>query len=411
MAMRMNRKFLYFVLVGMMLTLSACSSDDNDGPKIAHRTVVAYMLGESLETAINGNVFNMVRGSEQLTKDDNLLIYYDRPGYKTVLMRVAKGRRDTIMTYAGNNKSLDPKVMNEVLNKCYTEYPANSYGLVVASHGTGWIIRPDTFAVTRAVKVPKSSVGSDDGGKTINIPSMVEAMRGLPKLDFILWDCCEMQCTEVAYELRNVADVMLGSPAEIPGNGAPYNTIVPIMFSSRTDYREAMLKEYWDSYIRTGQDSVPLSMIKTQYMEQFAQATAKALKSFMPTAPMSADMSGQIFYFRDTRRGGDALMYDVNCFMLKHLSNGDVENSDYLEWKKAFDLVVPLKFRCSKWFSTLMTYNDFYGFSNFGKQDKYFGGMSMFVPASHYKTNNWDYNQEMRKMGWYYAVRWHDFNW
>ena len=49
-----------------------------------------------------------------------------------------------------------------------------------------------------------------------------DVMRNLQELKFIFADCCNFMCLESIYELRQVADYIIGSPAEIPEIGAPY---------------------------------------------------------------------------------------------------------------------------------------------------------------------------------------------
>ena len=52
----------------------------------------------------------------------------------------------------------------------------------------------------------------------MNITQMARAMKGLPKLDYIFADCCNMMCAEVAYELKDATRYLIGSPAEISRN-------------------------------------------------------------------------------------------------------------------------------------------------------------------------------------------------
>ena len=47
----------------------------------------------------------------------------------------------------------------------------------------------------------------------------------------MLFDACYMQSVEVIYQLRDRTDYFIGSPTEIPGPGAPYEAVVPALFS------------------------------------------------------------------------------------------------------------------------------------------------------------------------------------
>lgn len=397
----------YILYIAIAMFLSGCYCPDEE-PTIAHRTVCAYMISESLDEPILNNVRMMKSGSVGISDNDNLIVYLDRPDLKSMILRVSNGAIDTVKTYDKNNLSVDPTVVRDAIAWSFERYPAESYGVIFASHGSGWLMENDTVAVART---PKTSYGYDNGGKSINIPSIKKALSGLPKLDFILWDCCNMQCIEVAYELRNTTDCLIGSPSEIPSTGGPYNKLVPTMFSHSANYRETILKEYWDYYTRDRGDSLPLSLIYTKDLEQFANVTHQKLQMFMPQNPLKIDLSNLIFYYRDSKRGYDKVMFDMNNFMLVHLAKGDVTNADYLDWKKSLDNVVTAKYRCTKWITNSMRQNDFMSFYKYISDDNHFGGISMFVPSSDYINSHWNYNNDLHSTEWYYAVNWGDFGW
>lgn len=399
---------ILLLFVFMSLVISCDNETSSNEKKISRRTVCAYMLSETLEAPILNNIQMMTIGSQQLKSSDVLLVYLDRPNRNSILMRIEGGKKDTLQVYDSDLHSTDPAVMNRILKWCFDEYPSQSYGIIFASHGCGWLMRGDSIPVARG---PKSSYGYDNGGEVINIPSMRSALSGLPKLDFILWDCCNMQCVEVAYELKDITSCLIGSPAEMPSAGGPYNTIVPAMFSEKSQYREDILEAYNNRYAAQGSDSVPLSLIYTQHIDDLARVTAEKLHLFMPEAPLDLKLNNHIFYFRDNKRMGDALLYDMNNVMLTKIANGDTANVDYKEWKQVLDRVVPLKKRCMRWNTTTLRYNDFSSFSKYAAIDEYYGGVSMFFPSSAYKYNSWDYNRDMRQLGWYYAVHWADFGW
>ncbi|MDO5446932.1 MAG: clostripain-related cysteine peptidase [Prevotellaceae bacterium] len=397
------------LMLALTLTLCSCDSDSGDDePTISRRTICAYMISETLEDPILRNVQMMVTGSTSINRDDVLLVYLDRPRKNSILMRIKEGRKDTLQVYDSDLHSTDPVVMNRVIKWCFDKYPSQSYVIVFASHGSWWLVRNDSVAVTRT---PKTSYAYDNNGETINIPSLKYALSGLPKLDFIMWDCCNMQCVEVAYELKDVTTCLIGSPAEIPSAGGAYNTLLPVMFSNKSTYREDIVEEYVRNYETQGGDSLPFSLIYTQHIDNLARVTAEKLHLFMPEAPLDLKLNGHIFYFRDNKRMGDAVMYDMNNVMLTQIAQGDTANADYKEWKQALDMVVTLKKRGTHWNSSTLKYDDFYSFYKYMSSDKYYGGVSMFFPSSSYKYSSWDYNKDMHQLGWYYAVRWADFGW
>ena len=78
------------------------------------------------------------------------------------------------------------------------------------------------------------------------------------KWKFIFADCCNMMGAEVAYELRNCADYLIGSPAEIPAKGAPYTPMVQHFFSQSEDFYASIV----DTYAAEYPNSLPLSAIR-----------------------------------------------------------------------------------------------------------------------------------------------------
>ena len=239
-------------LCGCALLLSACHKEKDDPtptpPEADRRTVLVYVAGEnSLNKYFAEEITEMCEGSKSIGANDHLLVYVDIADAtrKPYLMEVTKGDTVTIHQYTEDLLASDPDVMLEVIRRAFETRPAQSYGLVLWGHASGWIIKTDTVAHSMMARRPAYGVDNGENkttntGTWMNIPTLAKVLSraGYP-LRFIFADCCNFQCAEVAYELRHTADYIIGSPAEIPGKGAPYNTVVPTMFSqSDTFYRE-----------------------------------------------------------------------------------------------------------------------------------------------------------------------------
>ena len=89
------------------------------------------------------------------------------------------------------------------------EYPADSYGLVLWSHGTGWL-PSDIYSYLR-------SFGQDGKNNFMEINDLASALSKY-HFDFILFDACYMSCAEVTYAFRGCADYIIGSLTEILAN-------------------------------------------------------------------------------------------------------------------------------------------------------------------------------------------------
>jgi len=141
----------------------------------------------------------------------------------------------------------------------------------------------------------------------MNITQMAQALKGLPKFDFIFADCCHMMTAEVGYELRDVTSYLIGSPSEIPGYGAPYDVIIPQLFKNGRELYRGIIDTYYNYYMeryiakksRWEGYSVPLSVIDTRYIVQLAQATRDVLSQFTggyPQYPETPNLQNLVYY-------------------------------------------------------------------------------------------------------------------
>ena len=220
----------------------------------------------------------------------------------------------------------------------------------------------------------------------------------MPHLKFIMTDCCNMMCLENLYELRNVCDYMIGSPAEIPGPGVPYDQIVPDMFSqSKTFYADITGKYYNSVY-----GHLPLVAVKTSEMENVAQATRTALQAVRESlAGNYPDMKGIIHYFH-TNKDKDFLpeyniFYDAGDFM-KRYAPADV----YQQWNQVLNQAIVERHMSTTW-TTEKDWIKKYG--DFTVTEEKFHGVSMFVPQDPAKGDYAQYNEDIKHMAWYAATR------
>lgn len=403
-----------------MLLFVSCSHDKEESVP-AQRTVIVYMVAENtLSTYAKTNLDDMVKGSLSMPSNDNLIVYVDSADIgdsRPCILRIHNGKKDIVEKFTNDVLSTDPTQMATILQSIVNQYPASSYGLVLWSHASGWIINDDSVATSSAASSAKQSCafGVDNqsnsaynnNGKWLNIPTLASILSKLPKFDFIFSDCCNMQCIEVAYELKNVTQHLIGSPAEIPGAGAPYVSIVPDMFRT-SDYASAILADYEAAYA-TSTDSVPvkgvmLSDINTSAIDNFASVTRTYINKIMSVNgiyPQSPSLDGIPYYSKSFFYGD--MLYDVVGFMHKYLSA-----EDFASWKLTFDALVSVRYICSTWDTSLSI-----DFSDFVINSGTAGGVSMFVPQIAYTYNNGDnnYNKAIRQMEWYYAAGWSNFGW
>ena len=183
--------------------------------------------------------------------------------------------------------------------------------------------------------------------------NMASILKRMPHLKFIMTDCCNMMCLENLYELRSVCDYMIGSPAEIPDQGAPYDQIVTDMFAEGKFYSNIITK-----YYNATRGYLPLTAVKTSEMDNVARATRTALRTFAPA--------------------------DV-----------------YQQWNQVLNRAVVDLRESAKWATDKpwsMKYADF------SASEEKMHGVSMFVPQDPSRGNYARFNEDIKKMEWYAAT-------
>ncbi len=102
-------------------------------------------------------------------------------------------------------------------------YPADHYAVVIWNHGAGW--RPTRAGDKRPI-FPRSVSIDDHTRSEIQIWELPQALNVSPKMDSVIFDASLMQMAEVAFEIRDLATVMVGSEESPPGEGYVYDTFL-----------------------------------------------------------------------------------------------------------------------------------------------------------------------------------------
>jgi len=405
----------------MLVALVACSGDYETSRRVGpgnpvttptERTVIVYISGENtLSAYVNPNLKEMKEGSLKLNDNDCLLVYVDKSKNDELpwLARISKGQITDSVSLSDmgiskkNEYASDPQIMENVLKYAFNRYPASrDYGLVLWGHSTGWLFNSDSIAVTRAYGVDNginSAVSNE--GKWMNIPTLARALGKMPHLKFILADCCMFMCMESLYELRGVADYIIGSPAEVPQDGAPYQTVVPAMFD-RDNFYNQIVESYYAQ--KNGNDKnldLPLTVVKSSEMDQLATATRTALQAVKAKQTTEyADLKNLIYYnYNDLRYFYNpihCIFYDAGDFLLAKAPEA------YKTWKVAYDKAVIKTTYSAKWY-TAFAWDKFYG-DNFTVTKERQHGISMYVPQSPTDSPYANHERDIQKLAWYYTV-------
>lgn len=399
----------FLTLLGLLIMVCSCSKDEAEQEYVvpARRTVIVYMAGEnSLSYALQEDLVEMTKGRKLVGKDEDLVVFVDQASSteKPYIARITNnGEIKKLYEYPTDFYCSDADNFNEVLSRCIQLCPATEdYGLVLWGHASGCMIEKDsvdnsTYNARRAYGVDNGNNIASNDGKWINIPSIRETFSSLGiKWKFILFDCCNMMNIETIYELKDYADFMIGSPAEIPGKGAPYNTIIPTLYLRTDDFYKNIVDTYSSSY----QNRVVLSAVNTSKINELSSITKQYLPQINEYVK-STSLYDHIYYHaikvNGTRR---AILHDMREVAYKALSPNDYNN-----WINAFNNVVVYTYYSPIWITNGTVYFDF------EMSEEYWGGISMFFPMSKYGSDENSPNLTIKKMGWYYAVGWSELGW
>ncbi len=407
----------------MFLLLSivsqGCRNDDgtrDDGSSTvlergdsAARTVLVYIMAENnLSDMVDSDLKEMRRGIYSMPDSCYLLAFVDDTD-KPYLCRFYKSKAgaavcDTVLKFKEDFYSTDTVKFKEVLSWVLQEYPSDNFGLVMWSHGSGWLYD----------KSKTRSIGVDNGENSYNnflstsrwmdIDELADVLKSIPaKTDFVLFDACFMQCVEVAYAMRDAVDWLIGSPAEIPGYGAPYDRIMSSLFSFPFD-AGGLIKRYKEGCDAIGL-GVLLSAIDCSALDRLAEVTAMFVPAYFSADSIVSDSRVMSYLpggsFPNLDRYPYAVTYPEFCDMNGQMKLRFPEEA-YRLWKEVFDDAVPYKVASSSWWSDI---NGEYC----SVQESQYGGVSMYVPRS--KSRYSSLNADFRRTAWYGATGWESAGW
>lgn len=404
-----NIKILSF-LVCLVAVLVGCSKEDEEGPvkpqprEQVGRTVLVYIVGDAgdprneLSNLFETNFADMKEGMREVDYSKcNLVVYSelvdDVPHLVSLKKKDNKVVADTLFTYAEQNP-LAKDVMSAVISQTISYFPADSYGMVFLSHSSSWV-PANNDANSRSIGYYRKTQMNIADFRDVLLNAFSEPLK------FLLFDSCNMQSVEVAYELRNCVEYFIGSPTEIPGPGAPYKMVVPELFTE-TDLAVNIASAYYDYYDRlyTGErptsnenwtGGVAASVINSAALENLAMATKAVIHKYVQNVS-ELRRDGILLYDFSSSRAN----YDFNDF-IQNLTGGE-DNSDYRLWRQAFDEAVIYRK------TTLMNYSGILWRMFSMKNSE---GLSTYIP----EANDSKMNDFFHTLQWYSAAGWDETGW
>jgi len=335
----MNNKYaIIFILLILSTSLTGCFTNPPI-PNIPEWTVMIYLDADNnLESAgINDiNEMEMIGSSS----DVNIVVQVDRIPY-SVLAANNEGHLDDssnsnwtntrryyitqdfdlyqissdLKSELGELNMGDPQTLVDFASWAVIEYPAEKYLLVIWNHGGGF----------RSPSYTTKDIAWDDtsGGDKITMPELEYALSAISaqmgkNIDIVGMDACLMAMTEVAYQIKDYADILVASEENEPGDGWPYDTILAQLVSNPLMSPKQLAADIVDKYIFSYPSyEVTQSAVDLSYID----ALASQLSS-MALAIMSDTLTPKNIYINaaySSQYYGDPDFIDLYDFCSKVL--------------------------------------------------------------------------------------------
>ncbi len=307
-----NRIAAIIVAIIGLIACEGAEPQDN-GPK---QVFIVYSLGfNNLASYLAADINDLEKSYASIKGNNTVIIFSHRtkPGYgyetsnSPAITELVKGKngkvtRDTLLVMDKETVATSGETPNEVLTFVKDKYPEAEYSILFSSHGTGWTPvdycnEPDRYEdysgcneIFRLRKqkerTPYWGIIPEGGGPAVksfgiqnitkntyhemNISEMADAFP--MKMKTIIFDACFMGGVEVAYELRNVTEMMIGSQTEILADGMDYSTMLSYIFR-RGSNLTGFCENYFNYYnVQSGVDqSATVSLIDCSRLESLAE--------------------------------------------------------------------------------------------------------------------------------------------
>ncbi|MDI6792700.1 MAG: clostripain-related cysteine peptidase, partial [bacterium] len=165
----------------------------------------------------------------------------------------------TLLDDIGEANMGDPATLVDFVTWGMNTFAADHYAVVLWNHGGGWRERMKEILKSQGKKGSDRAVAWDDtsGGDCLFMSEVKGALAQIVtnqgrQIDLVGFDACLMGMVEVAYQLRDQAQVMVASEEVEPWEGWPYNTILADLAAnpsmSPAELGEAIVVRYGEDY-------------------------------------------------------------------------------------------------------------------------------------------------------------------
>ncbi len=245
-------------------------------------TFMVYLDGDNNLEEDGISDFNEMEAVDS-TDSINIVVQFDRiGGYATIDGNWTDTRRFRVehddnlnaistepLEVMGELNMGDPEVLADFIEWSAMNYPAEHYAIVLWNHGGGMWKKDDTG---KQVHPDKDVCYDESDGDYLTNYEVGDAIRNSGiHFDIVAYDACLMGMIEVAYQIRDLADIMVASEETIPLAGYDYTGFLQEL-AADPNMPSSLLSEYMvDSYGASYPfDAVTLSAIDLHLIRDVA---------------------------------------------------------------------------------------------------------------------------------------------
>lgn len=323
---------------------------------------------------------------------------------------------DTLKVYPDNVIAADASTVQEVLTHIHKYFPAERYGILFSSHGTGWApenycISPSDFdknkdkdsdiwlSMRRAQSLPKPAwvypetddipmvkgIGVHESpAKHYSEMEITDLAKAIPmKMEYIIFDACFMGGVEVAYELKDVCRMMIGSQTEIIADGMDYQTMASYLLDKETPDLKGFCDNfyrYYNEHSNSTYRSATISLTDCSKLEHLAGVCKEI---FGTQRAEIAALEGKGIaqpYYQKSYADRYKWFHDLESIVI----NSGASEDQIARFQKALNDCILYKAATEKFFNTEITIS-------------HHSGLSMYLPFENrtylntfYKTLEWN---------------------
>lgn len=228
------------------------------------------------------------------TADVNIIVQVDHPASDSWpgarRLRIEKGQ-SSLLDELGEQDMADPGTLRDFVRFTRDLYPAENYLLVLWDHGSGWQKDQGVRRGSSPLNRDGSLLYDLSSGHAMSVAggdlkkAMAEVRMALGRnVSVLAFDACLMQMLEVMYEVKDAADIGVGTEDLMPFNGFPYQEFLSLLVNQPTQspraYAAALPQLFVNSYNQgsQGDEEVTLSALDLTRLEPAVQALNARLR-------------------------------------------------------------------------------------------------------------------------------------